>query len=1022
MASSSGACSSGGNARGGGGGSGSECSPVGGNGDTGNSPNQSTPFNLSNFGILAVFCVILSLSSSTYHNWPAIERSLVNDKVFQHLCTENEIRESIPEMYVCDKQRDAIGNLSLNIFLFEFIAYSIGGPLVDIVGVYFVMIAGFAFGFYGFILLYFYHDISFIVKFSFCCWGMFGGLIIITSIHFARMFPDAESLADGMMIFFENFASVIPLLIYKLIKSFGITYYEGYGGYIIWGIVPSFILALSFMPIKIISKKNKDINNQCKIFDFPNDFKCLIETFSCWKLWANLVVFSIPVTSAMFYRKTFSTYFLNNPTLQGVFPLILLFVFLPIPFISALDQFISVHLTSAFLYILYILAFLCFFYRTETHGLISMVLFCIAHSAEHQIMHYISKTHKQYESTLMGISYCVVFVVGFISQFVFDCIYKISPKLALYTIISLLFVATISSVGFEIANGRGSGDSQEQSSRLNLNRLRIVYVILWFIPFIFLSIVLSFKSFMKNKNNETKSKYCICDMALYGCQKLFTTAMVFYSFSFYYVCTVFTVIATIFNVCKSVSFEYDRYRFIWLLIYLGCFFIVSHFIIGYHFNYYNQKHEPILKLLIVLFICKILLFMCSKMKHGKTAIFLFSGFLVIYGYTFFLFIHMLTYYNFQITYVERSYLVSLIHWGGMFTLFLLLRFFYVKISNYRFGYFMLWAFNTGYFIFFAIQLIYYFSYEMDLFFRFSTCNLPVPEFSESCIKMTEPREFCARLFSAALVISNLAILISFEFCWTLIVVLIWCFFNDILNGICSRYIRKKYKQKYETEFHPDMINYFILPISSVSLALFMALFICRIIMSDNRFNNNSFVYVLIICSFVVLSYYSNVSWFHTQYELQTCCCKKDDSCKCSTNGTCCCYFTKKCICCICCKCCSCNQQKSQCQCSSSNQTSNHCCCKTASSCPCCKSTLGCCSTNITHCKCCSECEKCVCICLKRIKNEDKDTDIIFCFFECTFKDVVNNFISFFIGNIIGWLLFIAYFALSKEQNVFLSFR
>ncbi|XP_953019.1 uncharacterized protein TA07985 [Theileria annulata] len=982
-------------------------------GSSDNSLEQSTPFNFSNFGVLAVFCIILSLSSSTYHNWPAIERSLVNDRVFQHLCTENEIRESIPDMYVCDKQRDAIGNLSLNIFLFEFIAYSIGGPLVDIVGVYLVMIAGFAFGFYGFILLYFYHDISFIVKFSFCCWGMFGGLIIITSIHFARMFPNAQSLADGMMIFFENFASVIPLVIYKLIKRFGITYYEGYGAYIIWGIVPSFTLALSFMPIKIISEKNKSSTNcLAKFFDF--DFSSLSQKLICWQLWVNLIVFSIPVTSAMFYRKTFSAYFLNNPNLQRIFPLILLFVFLPIPFISALDQFLSVHLTSAFLYILYILAFLCFFYRTETHGLISMVLFCIAHSAEHQIMHYISKTHKEFESTLMGISYSVVFVVGFISQFVFDCIYKISPKLALYTIISLLFAATIFSVAFEIAkrdcDSSNNSGSQEQSSHLNLNRLRIVYVILWLFPFIFLSIVLSFNSFMKSEKSE--SKYCICKMPYYCYQKLVTTTMVFYSFSFYYACTVFTVISTIFKFCKLVSFEYDMHRFIWLLIYLGCFFIVSHFIIGLQFQFTDKKQESILKLLIVLFICKIFLFVYSKMNPSKTVIFLFSGFLVIYGYTFFLFIHMLTYYNFQITYIERSYIFSLIHWGRMFTLFLLLRFFYIKVSKYRLGYYSLWAFNTGYFTFFAIQLIYYFSYEMDRVLSFSICILPVPKFNKLCLPHIEPRSFCAKLFSVILVISNLAILISFEFCWTLIVVLIWFCFNDLITAICFTYIREKYKEE-----HSNMINWFILPISSVSLALFLALFICHVFMSDNRFNNNPYVYVLLICSFGVLSYYSNVSWFHTQYDLQSCCCKTESSCGCKTNGSCCCCFTKNCICCICRKCCCCKQPTPQCGCCKTS--ANECCC-TADSCNCCKSTCDCCSSKSACCKCCTNCEKCVCICLKRIIN--KDNNIIFCFFECNFKSADHGFFAFFTGNNIGWLLFIGYFALSKEQNVFLSFR
>uniref|UniRef100_A0A3B0MXJ9 Integral membrane protein, putative n=1 Tax=Theileria annulata TaxID=5874 RepID=A0A3B0MXJ9_THEAN len=986
-----------------------------------NSLKQSTPFNFSNFGVLVVFCIILSLSSSTYHNWPAIERSLVNDKVFQHLCTENEIRESIPEMYVCDKQRDAIGNLSLNIFLFEFIAYSIGGPLVDIVGVYFVMIAGFAFGFYGFILLYFYHDTSFIVKFSFCCWGMFGGLIIITSIHFARMFPNSESLADGMMIFFENFASIIPLAIYKLIKRFGITYYEGYGSYIIWGIVPSFLLALAFIPIKVISKENTKSNCYDKIFEF--NFNGLSKTLGCWELWANLVVFSIPVTSAMFYRKTFSAYFLNNPNLQRIFPLILLFVFLPIPFISALDQFLSVYLTSAFLYILYILAFLCFFYRTETHGLISMVLFCIAHSAEHQIMHYISKTHKENESTLMGISYSVVFVVGFISQFVFDFIYKVSPKLALYTIISLLFVATIFSVAFEIAKGsekcNGNGKS-EKSSELNPSKLRIVYVILWFVPFIFLCIVLSFKSFMKNKNGETKWKYCICKMPYYCYQKLVTTTMVFYSFSFYYVCTVFTVIATIFKFCKLVSFEYDRHRFIWLLICLGSFFLVSHFITGFQFYYMKQNHEPILKLLIVLFICKIILFVYSMMKPNKTVIYLFSGFLILYGYTFFMFIHMLTYYNFQITYVERSYLVSLIHWGRMFTLFLLLRFFYIKVSNYSLGYYSLWAFNIGYFTFFAIQLIYYFSYEMDLTFRFSTCNLPIPKFKSSCINEIESKPFCARLFSVILVISNLAILISFVFCWTLIVVLIWCFFNDFINAILSISFRKELKEQYK-EQHPKMIDEFILPISSVSLALFVALFICRILMSDYKFNNDPYVYVLIICSFAVLSYYSNVSWFHTQYDLQTCCCKTGDSCECKNNGSCCCCCTKKCLCCICRKCCCCKQPNAKCNCPCSKPPSDQCCCKTPGSCNCCNSTCQCCSSNSDCCKCCKNCEKCVCMCLKTISLGARKL-ITFEFFECEFKDVVNNFVSFFIGNTFGWLLFIAYFAFSKEQNVFLSFR
>eukprot|EP00375_Theileria_parva_P003320 XP_766002.1 hypothetical protein [Theileria parva strain Muguga] len=901
----------------------------GGGGASGTSLTQSTPFNFSNFGILAVFCIILALSSSTYHNWPAIERSLVNDRVFQNFCTENEIRESIPGMYVCEKQRDAIGNLSLNIFLFEFIAYSIGGPLVDVVGVYIVMVTGFAFGFSGFILLYFCHDSIFIVKLSFCCWGMFGGLIIITAIHFARMFSTAKSLADGMMIFFENFASVIPLVIYRLIKRFGIKYYEAYGGYIIWGIFPSFLLALSFMPIKIIpenynSSKNKNF--------FEVDFKCFSQKLFDWKLWANLVVFSIPVTSAMFYRKTFSAYFLNNPTLQQVFPFILLFVFLPIPFISALDQFISVHLTSAFLYILYILAFVCFFYRTRAHGIISMVLFCIAHSAEHQIMHYISKSHTEFESTLMGISYSVVFVVGFISQFVFDCIYKLSPRAALYTIISLLLVATTFSIAFQQVNG-SNNISQSQSSGLKLSSLRVVYVIFWFIPFIFLT--LSFKS-LYSKSGETKdeSNYCICYKAHYPDQKFVTTTMVFYSFSFYYVCTVFTVISTIFKLCQSATFEYDRYRFIWLLIFLTCFFIVPHIIISFHFWFGHQKHEPIFKFVIVLFICKILLFIQSMMKHANTLIYLFSGFLVLYGYTFFLFIHMLTYYNFQITYVERFHKVSLIHCGGMFTLFLLLRFFYLKMSKYRFGYYTLWAFNTGYFAFFAIQLFYYFPYEMDI--SFGTPNLPVPQFSKFKItELTDVKSFCTSLFSVALAISNLAILISFKFCLSLIVVLFWCSFNDLV-GL-----------------------------------------------------------------------------------LQSCCCQQNETCQCRNNGKCCCCCNK-CTCCVCRKCCCCKQPSSQSQCECC-KSQGKCCFKT-DSCTCCKDPCDCCSKG-NSCNFCPQCEKCVCICLKGNKIKDKENgDIIFKFFDCHFKEVDHGFFAFYLGNNVGWLLFILYLALSRDKNVYLSFR
>eukprot|EP00375_Theileria_parva_P001316 XP_763987.1 hypothetical protein [Theileria parva strain Muguga] len=635
-----------------------DCSSVGGPGSGSHVSvkyEQSTPFNFGKFGILVIFCVILALSSSTYHNWPAIERSLVNDKVFQNLCNENEIRESIPETYVCEKQRDAIGNLSLKIFLFEFIAYSIGGPLVDIVGVYIVMVTGFAFGFSGFILLYFYHDINFIVKLSFCFWGMFGGLIIITAIHFARMFPQAKSLADGMMIFFENFASVIPLIIYKLDKYFGITYYQGYGSYIIWGIVPSFLLGITYIPMRIISENYKDSKDN-KFFEV--EFKCLPGKLQSWRLWANLVVFSIPVTSAMFYRKTFSAYFLNNPELQKVFPFILLFVFVPIPFISALDQFISVHLTSAFLYIVYILAFLCFFYKTETHGIISMVLFCIAHSAEHQIMHYITDNHKENESTLMGISYSVVFVVGFVSQYIFDCIYNLSPKAALYTIISLLFVATIFSVTFHFVDNTNSQDPPVQDNNsqgkysLRISSLRVIYVIFWLIPFICLSMVLSYKSFVKAE--APKWKTCICNMVDYHSQKFLTTGIVFYSFSFYYVCIVFTVIATIFRVCKSVTFGYDRSRFMWLFIFLTCFFIVPQVMTAFHF-YIGQKSQlRILKIVIILLICKLSLFLLSNIKPSRTIIHLFSILLVLYGYTFFLFFYMIAYYNFQIAYVERT--------------------------------------------------------------------------------------------------------------------------------------------------------------------------------------------------------------------------------------------------------------------------------------------------------------------------------------------------------------------------------
>ncbi|UKK00328.2 hypothetical protein MACK_000400 [Theileria orientalis] len=884
---------------------------------------QAYPFNLSPFSTLLVYCIIIFLTSSLYYNWPVFERMLIDDMVFSEVCTEKERKEAVPGIVVCEKQRDAIGNLADYVFYSEFLTYSIAGPMTDYIGLYPVMVFGYMFGFMAFLCIFFFHSSGAWLKMSFAFWGVFGGAIFITSVHLARLFPDATSLADGMIIFFDNMCAVLPVLIQKMMQRFQLRFYEALGSYLLWGIVPSFMLTLLFVPLKIHSSTGLGFSElRIKLTDY--------------KLWLNLIVFSIPVNCSVYYRKMFSAYFHYNQRLINLFPILLLFIFVPTPFISIFNQFVGIHITSSVIYIFHIISFFCFVSNSEIYGIISIILFgIVSSSGEQQTISYISENYTDNECTLMGISYGIGFLVGTGLQYLLDHVYKRSPRRALYIIAGLILISILYSGYCHFTSTQE--DEGDDSS------FRILTIILWFIPFVVLCISLTIgAAFRRKKVTIEEFKQKLKGLRNYSGQKNFTISFVLGSFSFYYVCNVFLVLISIFKVSESLGANFSRTA---CIIFYVLFFILPHFL----WTFYVRKspgNVTITVFLVFLTLFKVCLLYLTYFVRRPTVMYPFSILLFFYGVTFFIFINLLAYYNFQITYVERSHFVPLVHWGFIPTLYFILRYFHNSVLRYKIAYLIIWSSFFFFSVLFSIVLYLYFPYELDSSLDIRLAKLPVPSFLSfegAAFRETDlGSPFYTQMINTSISIFGFAVL---------------------LNSNPNRYIL--FSLCIMTIYNFIITMIVVHKPSWTSQNSIKALDLTR---SDLK-NDRPYI-ILTSINFVALSFASNNSWMRLQLELQDCCCNKSDD-ECST-----------------------------CQC---------CCTKSG------KSVCGICDKIVVQskeAKCCNKnpkCNDCVCKCLKRITTPD----YTIAFYEENFKKVNQNYFSFFIGTIIGWILFLAYLVVSK---------
>ncbi|BAM38959.1 conserved hypothetical protein [Theileria orientalis strain Shintoku] len=971
-----------------------------------------TPFNLGPMGVLMVFCIIMSLASSLYHNWPAIERIFIDDRVFDSLCTEQQRKNAIPGFFVCDKQRDAIGDLTLYVFFSEFVAFSLCGPLADVLGVYPILNIGFMAGFFAFLAIYYFHSNLAVLKLACCFWGFSGGSVIIVSVHFARMFPDTTSLADGMMIFFENISSVIPIIIGKIMKKYKLTYYQAFGSYVVWGILPSFLLAITFIPSRIASKNE----------DSPAK-KELGEELKNQKFWMNLVVYAIPVTSSVFYRKTFSAYFLNNQRLIQVFPIIQLFVFAPTPFVAVLDQFLGIHLTSSLLYVCYIVGFCCFMYPTRAYGLMSIMCFVVAHAAEHQIMHYISLYHPNYESTLMGISYAVVCVVGSMLERMFTLIYnRISPRAVIYIISGLLVLSIIYSIYCHLDTACGKTDTKKITS------FKIIYVIFWLIPFLMLCLVLSVRG-LYTKRKETK-KPTDETLAQYLYQKIATISITFYAFTFYYVSTVFLVLVSIFE--NSNKMREQRLRGLTLFVFLICFFVLPQLVVIVQFRFF-KGFVNITVFTFLLFVFKASLFAARYVIRSKYFVTCFAIFLFMYGYVFFMFTYMLTFYNMQITFAERKYRSSLLHIGSTFTIFILFRFFYRELVKFTRKYYVLWVFTMCFYLFFATILYLYFSYEMDIPYTWYSANLCFPKglkedpskyFDATCVGVVS---------NFALTILNFALILSTKITKTLH----WLFLALVtLDSLAALTVLLPQNIGLWNTETPCCV------ISVASIIVSLILMALRLFFKADTTTGTMASTVLMISNFVLLTLSNNLCWLRAQYELQkkslcNCCCKNLEN-GCCNNGCCAkradgqCH--KKCTC-ISSDCRHCHPELHQELPKEENgQEKNGAKGGDGSNGSTGEGQNGGAEENgndngngngngngkkrkPVYMASCLSCE--INKCSKTIST--RDNHIIFCFYETEHPEVNKKFMQFYLGSILGWALFIIYMGISKDRYQFHSY-
>ncbi|UKJ87918.2 hypothetical protein MACJ_000360 [Theileria orientalis] len=952
-----------------------------------------TPFNLGPMGVLMVFCIIMSLASSLYHNWPAIEKIFIDDRVFDSLCTEQQRKNAIPGFFVCDKQRDAIGDLTLYVFFSEFVAFSLCGPLADVLGVYQILVIGFMAGFFAFLAIYYYHSRLWVLKLACCFWGFSGGSVIIVSVHFARMFPDTTSLADGMMIFFENISSVIPIIIGKIMKRFKLTYYQAFGSYVIWGILPSFLLSITLIPSKIVSKN-----------DHSPAKKELVEELKDQKFWMNLVVYAIPVTASVFYRKTFSAYFLNNQRLIQVFPIIQLFVFVPTPFVAVLDQFLGIHLTSSLLYVCYIVGFCCFMYPTRGYGLMSIMCFVVAHAAEHQIMHYISEYHPNYESTLMGISYAVVCVVGSMLERIFTLIYnRLSPRAVIYIISGLLVLSIIYSIYCHLHSECGKSDNKK------LNTYRIIYVIFWLLPFLVLCLVLSVKGVYDLKRKEKKQQ-TDHKLSLYISQKISTVSITFYGFTFYYVCNSFLVLVSIFETSDQIGEKGSRG--IELFVFLICFFVLPQLVLLVQFRF-CEGFVNITLFIFLLLLFKLALFAANYIIHVNYFVIGFSVFLFLYGYMFFMFTYMLTFYNIQITYAERMYRSSLLHIGSTFTIFILFRFFYRELVEFNRRYFVLWVFSLLFYIFFSEMLYLYFSYEMDIPYTFSSANLCFPKGLKQSLSTYFDSSCFAVVLNVALTIANFAVLLNKE----KTKMMHWLFLGLlIIDALAAVTVLAPEETTLWSSQAPCQV------ISVASLIVYLILFSLRVFFKSDGVIGNVASIALLSGNFVLLTLSNNLCWLTTQHELQkkehcNCCCKnlKDGCCKsgcCSakTDGE----AAKKCSC-ITSDCRHCHPElskdKSEEKAKPKPDTGNGGEKQNGKGDASKKEEK---KTDRSSCLSCA-----INKCSKKIST--KNNQIVFCFYETEHLQVNKTFLHFYLGSILGWAVFVIYVGVSKDRHLFHSY-
>ncbi|AFZ80056.1 hypothetical protein BEWA_029060 [Theileria equi strain WA] len=694
---------------------------------------QALPYGLSSYATFLLACIIIGLTSSVYYNWSGIERILVQQKVLQSLCTEKERREALPGVFVCEAQRQDISSFCTYITYTDVLMSGVAGPLVDNCGAYIVILIGIIWGVITILLFYFYHESRIMLYVSFISWGISGAFVYAPCSHYHRMFPNASSIAFGVIALFDNLSMAIPTLFYWIIEKYGISYTDVLLSYMFWGIIPSFLITLFFTPNQYIEMEEEEKAEENGKEGSESKDK-LSEQLKEPRYWLCLASYTVVFISTIYGRRAFSAYFYSDVRLNKLFALIQSFNFLPSPFIGILNQFIGVIPISIGIFFIHILIFLTFYFPSYPTGYICLFLYNIVTSVDiQQTMTYIGEYFPHNEATLMGIAQIFCAVIGYVVNILCDRIYyKYSPGWSVALILVLIVMVLIASfyVCYKYSNQDVFEEGQEAVARLLMS-------LFWFIPFYFSYIWLLIGNYMTKTVAYAPKKKCLENNDYKVAQFSSTSLRTFGLFAFFYTSSIFFVIYSAFQFCLNVKPGRDgALHFAFLLF---CFFVPGNSV--FYINY-SKKIEDVSAFPFLLAILTGLVSIYSIISVFKFNVVLkfvsLSLILALFGVAFFIFGNMLVYFNLNTTMKSLIFKGSLLQWGNMTTTFSLLFITVSAIEMYSRKYQILhpytvvWLLNLLVFVVFSLLIILYLPYNKEFLGEKNnnrTLTIPKPNYN-----------------------------------------------------------------------------------------------------------------------------------------------------------------------------------------------------------------------------------------------------------------------------------------------------